>query len=249
MHVAVKFVDLRPIRLLRNADKFRLNLEREMRIMAKLPPNNFTVGCFLSGFIEDWCYFVLELMPLGSLHDALASRGCFQDAEASFVVSQLLDCLGFLHARSIVHRDIKPSNVLVCDKDVDERGFISYDVRVADFGLSRQLDSAGLSTLGVGTLNFMAPEIFRDRSYNCKVDFWSLGALLYVLLAGHYLRTKRGSQHQEQYDRAVSNLHNGSREARTALRGLLRVDPVQRWSQTEMRANMSVNGWLEGGMG
>ena len=75
----------------------------------------------------------------------------------------------------IIHRDIKPANLFV-----DRFG----DYKVGDFGASRRMDTVHIAETmtGVGTISYMAPEIFRGRSYNNTVDIYSLGLVLYQLL-------------------------------------------------------------------
>ena len=100
----------------------------------------------------------------------------------SFSVEQILDWLhqttaglSFLHDRSLVHRDIKPSNIFV------ERGI----VKIGDVGLTKFIsgDRRSTHTQSVGTVYYMAPEVAHGK-YGREVDVYSLGVILYEMLAG-----------------------------------------------------------------
>ncbi|EPS98317.1 hypothetical protein FOMPIDRAFT_1104479, partial [Fomitopsis schrenkii] len=83
--------------------------------------------------------------------------------------------LSVLHGNGIVHRDIKPANVLL-----DLAGGIVQ----ADFGLAVEADLDGAIKGACGTEDYLAPEQWRDDSYNSKVDVWQLGCTFIELLAG-----------------------------------------------------------------
>jgi serine/threonine-protein kinase len=105
-------------------------------------------------------------------------------ATACALVCQVLEGLGYAHELGFVHRDVKPANVLVSR----EAGRLV--ARLADFGLAKNFESAGLSGLTnegalLGTIPFMAPEqAVRARFARPAVDLYSTGATLYFLLTG-----------------------------------------------------------------
>ena len=76
-----------------------------------------------------------------------------------------------LHNKGIVHRDLKPQNILLKDKQI----------KICDFGHSIKINNEKIKGM-VGTLNYMAPEIF--EYYDEKVDIWAYGCLLYKLATG-----------------------------------------------------------------
>jgi len=92
----------------------------------------------------------------------------------------MLSALSAVHARGIVHRDVKPANFMCSGPD--------DTVKLCDFGLASSVSSLDARTCsGVnGTAAFMAPEVTRDIPYGSKVDSWSFGVCVYVLLFGHF---------------------------------------------------------------
>ena len=83
--------------------------------------------------------------------------------------------LMYCEGKGIIHRDIKPANLFI-------DSFGNY--KVGDFGASKRLDTihAAQTMTGIGTISYMAPEIFRGRSYNNTVDIYAVGLVLYQLL-------------------------------------------------------------------
>ena len=86
------------------------------------------------------------------------------------VISGILDGLEHLHKRSIIHRDLKPANIL----------FQGNIPRLADFGISRALDSTTQSRSSAGTPYYMAPEAF-DGVRNERTDIWSMGVIIFQI--------------------------------------------------------------------
>lgn len=120
----------------------------------------------------------MEYCPGGELFDKIANQKnqVFNESEACGIMKKLLRAVNHCHANRIVHRDIKPENIMI-GKD--------GELKLIDFGLSKQSKSktSHMSTIA-GTPHYMAPEVL-DGDYNFKVDIWSLGVLMYVLLSGY----------------------------------------------------------------
>nr|KYP72975.1 CBL-interacting serine/threonine-protein kinase 11 [Cajanus cajan] len=124
-------------------------------------------------------YFVLEFAKGGELFARIA-KGRFGENLARRYFQQLISAVGYCHARGVFHRDLKPENLLV-----DESG----NLKVSDFGLSAVKEQVGvdglLHTL-CGTPAYVAPEILGKKGYDgAKVDVWSCGIILFVLVAGY----------------------------------------------------------------
>ncbi len=94
---------------------------------------------------------------------------------------QLLSAMAYLHERDIVHRDIKPENVLINPN--------TRHIQLADFGLAKDLGPTGTDNDCVGTLAYMAPEVFEQRRYRTKPDVYSAGVTMFSMLCGVMLRS------------------------------------------------------------
>src|SRR5579885_1444713 len=134
-------------------------------------------------------FIVTEFVEGRTLRERLLSEGRFALAEALDVCAQVAGALAKAHASGIVHRDIKPENVMV-----DDEGH----VKVLDFGIAKQLARArGVDTeaptnarvntaagVVLGTSTYMSPEQLRGLDLDARTDIWSLGVMLYEMLAG-----------------------------------------------------------------
>jgi len=91
---------------------------------------------------------------------------------SSELFREILKGVNFLHKLNILHRDLKPSNILVTD------GMNGKFVKLADFGLaiSHEFDDQ-THTQGLGTIKYVAPEVFNGRNYDMKADIYSLGVI------------------------------------------------------------------------
>jgi calcium-dependent protein kinase len=86
--------------------------------------------------------------------------------------------VSYLHSKNIVHRDLKPENI-VLDSSKPRQ-----NIKIIDFGTSRELDAQTKLNTKVGTAYYIAPEVL-DMDYDSKCDIWSCGVILYVLLCGY----------------------------------------------------------------
>lgn len=127
---------------------------------------------------------VMELMSGGELFDRVVEKEHYSEAEAKSAIFQILTAIEFIHSKDIVHRDLKPENLLYSDSS-DEAS-----LKLADFGLACILKPTEMLHAACGTPGYVAPEILRERGtsksggYGKEVDMWSVGVILYVLLAG-----------------------------------------------------------------
>jgi serine/threonine protein kinase/Tfp pilus assembly protein PilF len=128
-------------------------------------------------------FLVLEFVP-GETLAARLKRGPATEREAADLGAQIAHALEEAHERGVLHRDLKPGNIVVTPKG---------RVKVLDFGLAKLLkrtadvtESLGLTQAGgtVGTLAYMAPEQLLGEASDARADLYSLGVMLYELLAG-----------------------------------------------------------------
>ena len=121
-------------------------------------------------------FVIMEYVSGPSLRDLLTeSPGGLGAQKAAFFLREIAKSLSFLHECGIVHRDLKPSNIFY------ENGY----VKVGDYGLAKAISASRHSghTITVGTVHYMAPEIGAGN-YNCSIDIYALGVLLYEMLTG-----------------------------------------------------------------
>ena len=155
---------------------------------------------FDSGEADGVLYYVMPVVEGESLKDRLDREGQLPVADAVEIATQVADALDYAHQRGVVHRDIKPANILLHGKDAF----------VADFGIalavgagSGRLTQTGVS---VGSPPYMSPEqATGDSSVGAATDVWSLGCVLYEMLAG--TRPYDGSTPQAILGRIVSGSH------------------------------------------
>jgi len=131
------------------------------------------------GEMEGAPFFSMEYVESGSLADRLRSRP-LDDREAAQLLISVARALHFAHRNGVVHRDMKPANVLLDPEGVP---------KVADFGIAKRLTANTALTLSgavIGTPTYMAPEQAKgtSRDVGASADVYSLGAILYEMLAG-----------------------------------------------------------------
>jgi eukaryotic-like serine/threonine-protein kinase len=159
--------------------------QREVRATSRLTHFN-TVEVFDFGLTEGGTfYYVMEYLPGLNLAELVARHGPLPPARTVYLARQVCGALREAHDAGLVHRDIKPGNVIV------GRFGGRHDVaKLLDFGLVRSLDGGGpqsrLTHEGalLGTPDYMAPEQAFGGVVDARSDLYSLGALLYYLLAG-----------------------------------------------------------------
>ena len=122
---------------------------------------------------------VMQYIAGPTLHAWIQERGSMAWQDALKIGSQLADALSAAHEHGLVHRDIKPGNVLL-----EANGSRAL---LTDFGLARVLDAATMTQSGIlaGTPEYMSPEQARGESVDERSDLFSLGSLIYTMMAGH----------------------------------------------------------------
>jgi tetratricopeptide (TPR) repeat protein len=128
------------------------------------------------GEADDGRPFIAMAFYQGETLKQRLARGPLPLAEAVAVATQIARGVGAAHARGIVHRDVKPGNVMLTPDGA---------VRLLDFGLAKVAD-ASLTGSGAtaGTVAYMSPEQARGDAVDRRTDLWSLGVVLYEMLAG-----------------------------------------------------------------
>ncbi|CAE8720523.1 unnamed protein product [Polarella glacialis] len=237
--LAVKVMHLRSMRLSATAERDLHRLHRELAILRSLPPHPRIVK-LVDGLEEgDWYFLVLELIRGGDMFGVLKARSgpraCLLEPEASHVFWQLVDGLAFLHGRGIIHRDLKLENTLI-ESEKRKAELVLYSIKISDFGLSMAVHAEAWGTFStVGTQRYVAPEVLAEGEYDFRVDLWSLGILLHILLVGSYPTDRPTDAGQALLDSIVAGM-DVSAVARSMVAGLLRLDPARRTTTEQLLA-------------
>jgi serine/threonine-protein kinase len=151
---------------------FRARFLQESRLAGRLSHPN-VVQVYDAGETEGSPYIVMEYVP----GDTVAHRGKLVAADV--VPLALQACAGLQHAHNagLVHRDVKPANLLIREDDV---------LKIADFGIARAAELTRLTEHGtvLGTAAYLSPEQAAGEEVTAATDIYSLGAVVYELLAG-----------------------------------------------------------------
>jgi len=166
---------------------------REARVVASLSHNHI-IQIFDYALADGRPCIIMELVPGVSLANYLKALQKRDEKLPHPTVVKLLSAIAsamdYAHERNIVHRDIKPANILLRSKNgaIDLDTLLPEDVEpvLTDFGLVRLLDSSTQTSTGTvsGTPAYMSPEQARGDRVDRQTDIYSLGVVLYELLAG-----------------------------------------------------------------
>ncbi|CAI5998084.1 unnamed protein product [Closterium sp. NIES-65] len=176
-------------------------------------------------------YFVMEKCSGGDLLSYISRKGQVPEDEAAKIFRQLVTAVAFCHEHGVVHRDLKPENVLITHQQ---------QVKLTDFGQAVPCRREGFVQGAAGSLPYTAPELLCRLKYNEKVDVWSLGVILYTMLAGKwpFYSPKKGIMKRmicgAQLDLVSEPWHLISAEALHMVKKLLTVNPSQRPSCKEL---------------
>jgi len=119
----------------------------------------------------------MEYMDGGSLQDISDQGGCTSEKVLSSIAEQVLRGLLILYQNNQVHRDIKPANLLINHKG---------EVKLADFGVTREIKTEGVAKTFIGTVSYMSPERITAGKYSYSSDIWSLGLSLMTVATGKF---------------------------------------------------------------
>jgi serine/threonine protein kinase len=156
---------------------------REARTMAKLRHRHAAM-IFDAGNLPDGRHFIImEFVEGTTLSEALVRDGRFSPERAVKIAVQICDVLEEAHHLGIIHRDLKPSNIML-----NERGVCVLDFGVAKVLVTSAESTATHATTGsgqlVGTPRYMSPEQCLGQRVGARSDLYSLGVVLYEMLAG-----------------------------------------------------------------
>lgn len=227
-------VALKVIRKKGRSVKDLKNLRQECDIQRQLKHPN--IIRMIDSFDTDSELVVVTEYAEKELHSILAKEGCLNEDQVKKITWDLVSALYYLHSHRVLHRDLKPQNVLL-----DSSGC----AKLCDFGLARIMTNAThILTSIKGTPLYMAPELIEEKPYDHQADLWSLGCIVYELIAGQppfctmsIWQLVRMIRHKPvQWPSFIST------EARSFLQGLLHKDPMKRMTWPEILEHPFVAG-------
>ena len=152
-------------------------LNREIALMSRLKGHSNIVSYEDHQIIphEDGIGWdiLIRMELLRPINDALRQNKSFTRAEVVRLGTDLCRALEVCGQYNIIHRDIKPANIFISD---------TGDYKLGDFGVARIASASTGASTRAGTVNYMAPEVFRGEKYTANVDIYSLGLVMYQLL-------------------------------------------------------------------
>uniref|UniRef100_A0A8C7X3T6 non-specific serine/threonine protein kinase n=1 Tax=Oryzias sinensis TaxID=183150 RepID=A0A8C7X3T6_9TELE len=168
--VAIKIVDKTQL-----DDENLKKIFREVQIM-KMLKHPHIIRLYQVMETERMIYLVTEFASGGEIFDHLVAHGRMAEKDARKKFKQIVAAVHFCHCRNIVHRDLKAENLLLDH---------NLNIKIADFGFSNIFSRGQLLKTWCGSPPYAAPELFEGKEYDGpKVDIWSLGVVLYVLVCG-----------------------------------------------------------------
>ncbi|XP_035276952.1 cGMP-dependent protein kinase 1 [Anguilla rostrata] len=150
------------------------HIKFEKRILQEIQ-SDFIVRLHAAFKDTRYIYMIMEFCSGGELWTKLKEIGRFEEPIAVFCAACVVEAYAYLHKKGIMYRDLKPENLML-----DRRGY----VKLVDFGFAKELMKGDKTYSFLGTPEYMAPEIIQNQGHDFAADFWSLGILVYELLAG-----------------------------------------------------------------
>jgi serine/threonine protein kinase len=225
-HVAIKVLHRRFAQDQEFVERFR----REAKSAAGLNHPN-VVGVFDRGEHEGTYYIAMELLEGRSLKDIVGTDAPLPQERVIDLGAQILHAAGFAHRHGVIHRDFKPHNVIV-----DDVGH----AKVTDFGIARAGASEMTETGSImGTAQYLSPEQAQGHAVTATSDIYSIGVMLYELLAGRLpfegdSAVAVALKHLSEPPTPISQWRPDVHPALEAVvMAALAKDPAQRWQSAE----------------
>ena len=202
------------------------SLLEEIRILREIKHNNIAQLYYV--YINENCiYLVMEYLPNGTLFQRIRSKGKFDETNCAKFIKGLLETLEYLHSINIVHRDLKLENIIMVGDD-------DCEFKIIDFGLAYL--SRATQSKKCGSPGYVAPEILKNMRYNHKIDIFSAGVILYILLVGcqPFQATKTQELLKKNAECRFAVDKNVSKSAWNVLCCMMEPNPEQRLNASEL---------------
>ena len=197
-------------------------MKSERDILTKID-HPFVVALWYAFQTESKLFLVMDFLNGGELFFHLKRRGLILENEARFYLGEMILAIEFLHSNGVIHRDLKPENVLLNGDG---------HVVLTDFGLAKEIGSSEKVRTLCGTSEYMAPEMLARNGYGKSVDWWSLGALFYEMLAGKPPFSAKNQSNKELEKKIMTEKFTApsylTANAHSLLKGMLEKDSNKR---------------------
>jgi len=227
------------------------NLEVEISILKNFGHHRHIVRLYDVFEDEENLNIVIEFCDGGELFDALVENGPYTEQDSCKWMRHIGSALQYLHSKGVVHRDLKPENLLLTNRNPRDG-----ELKIGDFGLSKILKEDNLMHLACGTWAYCAPEVLEVRrkrrgDYTSKCDCFSVGVILFVILAGYHPFDPLGKNSDRKMQELIMQgawdfddpaWESVSDKAKDLVSKLMEHDPAKRFSATEMLMHPWVKG-------
>ena len=217
--VAIKIFD--KIRISKNSD-IKI-IEKEINILKILRHKNI-IQLYSVIRTDKKIYVILEYASGNELLQYILSKKRLSESESCRIFQQLISGINYLHLLKISHRDLKPENILLDHKK---------DLKIADFGLSKEFKDGNLLYTICGSPSYTAPEMIAGLPYSgFKVDIWGCGIILFFMICGYLPFDDKNSK--ILYNKIIEGKYYFpyfvSDQARDLIKNILNTDPKKRYN-------------------
>eukprot|EP01125_Pyxidicula_operculata_P013451 TRINITY_DN4465_c0_g1_i1.p1 TRINITY_DN4465_c0_g1~~TRINITY_DN4465_c0_g1_i1.p1 ORF type:complete len:275 (-),score=2.61 TRINITY_DN4465_c0_g1_i1:53-877(-) len=218
---AVKIIDIAQ-------SQVRVRAHREAEILRELGKHKHIIQLHTHQEDDRFLYLFMEYAPGGDLFSLVHKQGSLDENKARTFFRQILEALTHCHSHSVIHHDVKLENMVLGKDNI---------VRLSDFGLSVRKLGVETVTTFAGSPLYMAPEVMSRQPHDERIDIWSLGVCLYIMVSGTFPFV--ANTYEELEERVlfhnISYVHCASENFNDLVRGLLRKDPEARLTLQDVR--------------
>ncbi|CAK56504.1 unnamed protein product (macronuclear) [Paramecium tetraurelia] len=205
----------------------RLSMIKEISIMKKMQHES-VIKLYEVYEGPECLYLVLEYLRGGEIYQYIKKSHPFSEEKCQKLIYRILKAVHSIHEKGVLHRDLKPENIMLRNKDDLD------NICIGDFGLADYYSPNGQYLFTrCGTPGYVAPELLQDKLYDYKVDIYSVGILMFILIAG------KSPFDGKDYDDVVLRNYYAkvkfedcklSEVGMNLLKGLMNKNPIERLS-------------------